>query len=214
MTTRDAQTHEQSGHQRRVRLEADDRREQILVAAQRLFAERAYSAVSTTDLADAAGTTRTNLHYYFGTKHGLYLEVLRRFAQLSALPVGSGRMVTGPSELSRLFARWLDVLEHNPQTIMSMIAATAPGSDPEVEAVFREGLRAWEDRLIAVLALPDDPKCRARIRSFQGMVAAAITEWLHRGTLSKSEVHALLTETLLGVAERSRPGPGPAAGAD
>jgi AcrR family transcriptional regulator len=182
---------------RRIRLDADDRRDQILAAAQRLFAERPYSSVSTTDLAEAAGTTRTNLHYYFGTKRALYLEVLRLFGQLPALPEG-GRV--GEEELNRLFARWLDVLEENPQTIMTMIGTVTPGSDPEVEAVFREGLRAWEDRLIAVLEMRDDPVNRALVRSFQGMVSAAIAEWLNGGNLTKAQVHRLLTRALITLA--------------
>lgn len=193
-----------SSGNRRVRLDPDDRREQILEVAQRLFAERAYSSVSTTDVANAAGTARTNLHYYFGTKRGLYLEVLRRFGQLPPLPADR-TWATGTDELHRLFRRWLDVIERNPQPMMTMIGSVAPGSDAEVEAIFREGLRAWEDRLLAVLALPDDPATRAMIRSFQGMVKDALAEWLHRGTLTKGQVHDLLTGTLLGIAERLAP---------
>jgi AcrR family transcriptional regulator len=187
---------------RRVRLDADDRREHILDAAQRLFAERPYAAVSTTDLAVAAGTTRTNLHYYFGTKRALYLEVLRRFGQLPELPAQTAGRATGAAELDRLFARWLDVLEQHPQTIMTMIGIVAPGSDPEVESLFRDGLRAWEDRLLAVLDLPGDPVTRAMIRSFQGMVSAALAEWLHAASLTKAQVHALLTRTLLAIADQ------------
>jgi len=55
------------------RLGADVRREQILTAAAKLFGERPYSAISTTELAEAAGVTRGLLHHYFGTKRDLYL---------------------------------------------------------------------------------------------------------------------------------------------
>jgi AcrR family transcriptional regulator len=188
------------GENRRTRLDPDDRRDQILEAAQRLFAERPYSSVSTTDLAAAAHTTRTNLHYYFGTKRELYLAALRRFGQLPQLPPGSER-ATGPEELRRLFARWLDVLERNPQTIMTMIGAVAPGSDRDVEEVYRDGMRAWEDRLLAVLELRDEASTRAVIRSFQGLVSSAIAEWLNAGTLTKQQVHGLLVRTLLAASE-------------
>ncbi|MBN9739241.1 MULTISPECIES: TetR/AcrR family transcriptional regulator [unclassified Pseudonocardia] len=185
---------------RRIRLDPDDRREQILEAAQRLFAERPYSGVSTTDLARAAGTTRTNLNYYFGTKRGLYLDVLRRFGHLPELP--PQRRATGPDELRRVLGRWLDVLEQNPQTIMTMIGTVAPGSDPEVEAVFRSGMRAWEDRIVAVLDLADDPVTRAKIRSYQGLVSAAVAEWLTVGSLTKPQVHDLLVRTVLTIADQ------------
>lgn len=188
------------GGGRRTRLEADDRREQILAAAQRLFADRPYSAVSTTDLALAAGTTRTNLNYYFRTKRELYLEVLRRFGRLPALPPESSTRTTGAEELARLFTRWLDVLEDNRETIMTMIGTGLSGTDPEAEAVFSESLRAWEDRLLVVLEMRDVSANRALIRAFQGMTSAAVVEWLRRETLTKSQVHALMTRTMLTLA--------------
>lgn len=185
---------------RRIRLDADDRREQILAAAQRLFADRPYSAVSTADLARAAGTTRTNLNYYFRTKRELYLEVLRRFGRLPALPPEITKRATGEEELARVFTRWLDVLEDNRETIMTMIGTGMSGTDPEAEAVFGESLRAWEDRLLAVLEMRDVEMNRALIRTFQGMTAAAVVEWLRRETLTKSQVHVLMTRSMLTLA--------------
>lgn len=63
---------------KRVRLEHDERRQQILAAARRLFCDRPYSEVSMADLASAAGVTRGLLHHYFGAKRYLYLEVTRQ----------------------------------------------------------------------------------------------------------------------------------------
>jgi AcrR family transcriptional regulator len=189
-----------SGAGRRVRLDADDRRDQILTAARRLFAERPYAEVSTVELAEAAGTTRTNVHYYFGTKRALYLEVLRLFGRLPGPPVPRASRPGVEASVQRLFARWLDVLEQNPQQILTMIRAVASHGDQDVEALFTQSLTAWEDRLIAVLELADDTATRARIRSFQGLVSAAVVEWLDRGTLTKADVHDLLTSTLTAVA--------------
>jgi hypothetical protein len=61
-------------------------------------------------------------------------------------------------------------------------------------------LAAWEDRLLEVLRLtPGDAASRARMRAFQAMVGAATEEWLDLGTLSKDQVRALLTRSLLAV---------------
>ena len=48
------------------RLDPGQRREQILDAANALFAERAYDEVSIEDIAGAAGVTRGLVHHYFG----------------------------------------------------------------------------------------------------------------------------------------------------
>jgi AcrR family transcriptional regulator len=186
--------------QRRVRLDADDRRDQILAAAHRLFAERPYSEVSTTDLAVAAGTTRTNLHYYFRTKRELFLEVLRQFGQLPAPPAPSRDRFGAEHEVNRLFARWLDVLEASPHPILTLVKAAVPGADPDVEELLQSGQRAWQDRLIAVLDVVDDGATRAAVRSFQGLVSVAVIEWLERGSMRKDQVHRLLTDSLLAIA--------------
>ena len=68
------------------RLEPDARREQILECALRLFGERPYAAVSTTDIAREAGVARGLLNHYFGTKRDLYLEVVRRLVLVPELP--------------------------------------------------------------------------------------------------------------------------------
>lgn len=194
------------GGGRRVRLEADDRRDQIIAAARRLFAERAYTAVSTEELARAAGTTRTNLHYYFRTKRALYLEVLKHFAQVPLPPAWKPHRSGLEQNVNRLFARWLDLLEENPRQILTLIKAGGPGADREVEALLRAGSRRWEERLIQVLDMPDDMVARAEIRSFQGLISGAVTEWLERKTLSKNQVHQLLTVTLLAIARKTRSG--------
>src|SRR5258707_13589556 len=58
------------------RLDHDERRRQILQCARRLFSERPYPSVSTTELAREPGVPRGLLHHYFGSKRDLYLEVV------------------------------------------------------------------------------------------------------------------------------------------
>ncbi|QGP89792.1 TetR family transcriptional regulator [Gordonia sp. 135] len=192
-------THE--GPARRTRLTSGDRREQILQVAQSLFAERSYEEVSTSELAAAAGTTRTNLHHHFGTKRALYLEVVRRFARLPAPPVMVD--VTGgspdgiASAVDQTFDRWLDIVEHNRATYLGMIGASSIRRDPEVEAVLQSGMRVWEERLLAVLRAPRTEVNRAHVRAFQSLVSTATDEWLRLGTLDRKAVHNLLTCTLL-----------------
>lgn len=180
-----------------MRSDGEARREQILAAAQLLFAKRSYHEVSTSELAAAAGTTRTNLHHHFGTKRDLYHEVVRRFAQLREPPSISSETTTTEETVRRMFDRWLDSVEHNRETYLSMIDMTSSRRDPEVEAALHTGMRAWEDRLLASLAVPETERNRALVRSFQAMVSAATDEWLRRDTLTRSDVLGLLTRALL-----------------
>jgi AcrR family transcriptional regulator len=185
------------------RLEADERREQILEAAVRLFGERPYSAVSTTELAAAAGVTRGLLHHYFGTKRDLYVEVVRR---LVIRPEIDAAVLAGDSLDERVDSavNWfLDtVVGSHGKTFVAITGAEGVGDDPEIEAILAEADDLAARRVLETLALrasSRDAVPRAAIRAYGGMVKAAVREWVRNGTLSRDQVHRLLSETLLAI---------------
>jgi TetR/AcrR family transcriptional regulator len=57
-------------------------RHTILTASERVFAESGFEGATMTQLAAAAGLPKANLHYYFGTKEGLYRAVLEEILAL------------------------------------------------------------------------------------------------------------------------------------
>ena len=58
--------------------DADRSRKAILAAAETLFAERGFEAVSLQEIGDAAGLSRGTPNYFFGSKQDLYVAVLER----------------------------------------------------------------------------------------------------------------------------------------
>ena len=72
-----------SGRPRTLRLSPTERRDQILDAANTLFAERGYEGASVEDIATSAGVTRGLVHHYFGGRKEVYLALLER--------IGAGR---------------------------------------------------------------------------------------------------------------------------
>ncbi|MBV9153512.1 MAG: helix-turn-helix transcriptional regulator [Alphaproteobacteria bacterium] len=59
----------------------DGSREAIVDAAQRLFLERGFGAVSMDDLAEAAGVARQTLYNQFGSKEEIFQEMLLRMPE-------------------------------------------------------------------------------------------------------------------------------------
>lgn len=53
-------------------------RDRLLDAALRLFARKGFESASVRELAEAADVTRPTLYYHFGSKEGLYLELVER----------------------------------------------------------------------------------------------------------------------------------------
>jgi TetR/AcrR family transcriptional regulator len=61
-------------------------REDLMKAALTLFTQRGYSATTVRELVEAAGVTKPVLYYYFGSKEGLFLELMRtHFGRLEAV---------------------------------------------------------------------------------------------------------------------------------
>ncbi len=177
------------------RLEPDERREQILTCAIRLFGERPYAAVSTTELAAQAGVARGLINHYFGTKRDLYLEVVRRMVTIPRFAIE--RLPDGPVD-TRVTAAVDWFLEGVARNSKAWLAATgAIGRDPEIERILDEADEVAADRVIEATGLADVPELRAMVRSYGGMVKSAAREWLVRKDLTRAQVHTMLVTTLL-----------------
>lgn len=180
----------------------DARRDQILAAARRLFSTRGYSAVSTTAIAAEAGVARGLLNHYFGTKRGLYLEVVREMLRVRpAQEVPEYVNGTTPHErLSESIDRWLEMVARNREAWLAAVGAEGLGRDPEIEAVLDEARERATATIIEVLGLGPaataPPELHAVLRAYGGMAEAATREWLERGRWSREQVAAFLKAAL------------------
>jgi len=193
-----------------TRLDRDERREQILIHARRLFAERHYAAVSTGEIAAAAGVTRGLVHHYFGTKRELHLEVVRDLARMPPPPLPELTQGKSLEEvLSESVDLWLDVVSGERHTWLAAIGGEGFGRDPELEAILEEARETTIDHLLRVLGVEGpaarSPRLRAVIRAYGGMAEQATREWLERGRLERAQVHRLLAETLLALVREVLP---------
>jgi AcrR family transcriptional regulator len=100
-----------------LRLPAAERRDSITRAARPLFARNGYAATKLDDVAAAAGVTKPIVYRHFGSKKGLYLELLRRHQDdLPTFAVGIEGPAAGgaPEEALRAILEvWLDYVRAN-----------------------------------------------------------------------------------------------------
>ncbi len=86
----------------------ENTREQIVVAADRLFYERGYEATSFADIAGAVGLSRGNFYYHFRTKDEILAAVIAaRHAARESLLAGWEAEEATPVERVRRFFRIL-----------------------------------------------------------------------------------------------------------
>ncbi|ACH40998.1 transcriptional regulator, TetR family [Citrifermentans bemidjiense Bem] len=57
-------------------------RERLLFSALTLFNEKGYAAASVREIVEKAGVTKPVLYYYFGSKEGIYLELMETSYQI------------------------------------------------------------------------------------------------------------------------------------
>ena len=94
---------------------AQDVRGQLIAAARDLFLKYGYRAVSSRQVAAAAGANPAMIHYYFGNKHGLYKAMLEQ-----AIGPGVARlnaMLEAPPEeasVARMLDTYMHILDANP----------------------------------------------------------------------------------------------------
>jgi AcrR family transcriptional regulator len=73
-------------------------RDQILDAAERLFAALGFARTTIKDIGREAGLNSALLYYYFADKDELYREVLRRFVTRLVARTTSGLTIAGPPD--------------------------------------------------------------------------------------------------------------------
>jgi TetR/AcrR family transcriptional regulator of autoinduction and epiphytic fitness len=91
-------------------------REAIVGAAQRLFLERGFGAVSMDELAEAAGVARRTLYNQFASKEEIFREMLRRVSAQLKTAFPPGIETQGDVEdVLRLIARMILALHKYPE---------------------------------------------------------------------------------------------------
>jgi AcrR family transcriptional regulator len=179
------------------RLDPGQRHEQILDAANALFAERAYDEVSIEDIATAAGVTRGLVHHYFGGRKEVYVGLLERLGTLReerlAPPVGRSARARVADDVSR----WLDWTETNRTIWLATIARGEDIADPDARRVVSDLVR----RAVALVAArhadiaQDSPRLRYALECWTGLNRAATRRWL-LGEATREATHELLASTL------------------
>ena len=179
------------------RLAPGQRREQILDAANALFAERGYDEVSIEDIAGAAGVTRGLVHHYFGGRKQVYVALLER---LGAEREERLRPPVGRSARARVadsVSRWLDWTEQNRSIWLGTLGRGEDIADPDVRRVVAELVR----RAVALVAAQhadiaeDSPRLRYALECWTGLNRAATRRWLN-GEAGREETHEVLASTL------------------
>jgi TetR/AcrR family transcriptional regulator, cholesterol catabolism regulator len=111
-----------------------DAKTRLLDAADRLFMERGYKAVTLRDIADAVGIKHASIYHHVpGGKQQLFADVMRRTLQTHREGIHAA-LSSHPTLKASLYevADW--VLKHPPMDLMRMMMSDLPGLQPADQA--------------------------------------------------------------------------------
>jgi AcrR family transcriptional regulator len=175
------------------------------------------------DIALAAGVRRGLVNHYFGSKRGLFIEVVREmlggFAAAFPLPERDGPL---DEVVATHIARWLDVVEGDVETWFAILGAEGLGRDADVQHLVEKARDAMVEGVVEVLgplaatgaeetgkagktgrtgkatgAGESRDPLRVVLRSYSGLAEIVTREWLQRRTIDRAQAEALLTAALL-----------------
>jgi AcrR family transcriptional regulator len=117
-----------------------ERKAQMLVVAEQVFAERGYLAASMDEIAERVGVSKPMLYEYFGSKEGLLIGCIHRArAELRARTEESILGAEGPEEVLRrgLVAFFRFIAEHDAawELLRQEATITVPSAVEEIEGV-------------------------------------------------------------------------------
>lgn len=186
---------ESSSLPRGRRLGPEERRREIIAAARSLFAHREPSALSTADVARAAGVTPALVRHYFeGGVAEIHAAVAAELGRDLAVVRTAGTEVSVDRRIEHNLRAFLDVVQQHPET---WLATTARGG-AETERTREAMIEINVDRMLQANAdlLRDTPFTRFALRSFTGMVSAACHQWLTAGA-TRDDVEQVLLPTFV-----------------
>jgi AcrR family transcriptional regulator len=188
------------------RLSPDARREHILEAARQVFATRPYAAVTTKDIADAAGVARSLVHHYFGGIAEVFMAVVAQGGAALDDVRSAGVETPFAQRVAHNVAAGLDVVAANRETWLAAVGHGPDGPDPRIGALVVAIRDRFVDRTLALNAdlIDDTPTARFALRCFNAFLAEATRAWL-LGEVTREETEALLCAAVNDLVTRTIP---------
>jgi AcrR family transcriptional regulator len=206
----------------RVRMDTDERREQLLAAGVELLRRRPYEEVSIEEIAEAAGVSKGLLYHYFPTKTEFIVAAIRRGQIQLEDRLRPSPDLDAEDQLDAALDGFLDYVEEHSTAYAAIFRGNT--GVPEIDAVLDEGRSIQMETLLAALSGWKDspvstersPALETAVRGWLSFVEGALLRWLEQRDMKRSELRMLLKAALAGSLFAARaagaPGPGNEAG--
>lgn len=167
----------------RVRMQPDERREQLIDIGVRMLATRPLDELSIDALADEAGISRGLLYHYFANKTEFHVAVVKKLAEdlyLITAPTSDDDPMV---QLRLSLDAYVSYVVDNHDTYLALVRAVSSGN-PEMLQIYRDARSALVERLfdrvpgIDIDGLVDTPAARLLAHSWAVFVEDLVLAWI------------------------------------
>jgi len=155
-----------------------ERRDQLLLVARAIFAERGFQATTMDDIAKEAGFTKPILYQYFESKTELYREIVNQTAEklLTSLRNAVGEVESPRSKIEVAFRVYFEMVVSETDAFRILFIHSHEGETKGDLRNVELGLVSFLEPLIAVRIKPDHRRQLAA--GVVGIAEGAATAWL------------------------------------
>jgi AcrR family transcriptional regulator len=180
------------GADRRVRLDLDRRRAQLLELGIDLFSKHAYEDISIDEVAEAAGISKGLLYHYFRSKREFYVETVRAASRRLQLLTMPDPQLPPPARLrAAIDAHLRYIQEHGP--VYTAVYRSGVAIAPEVREILEEHRGVIVRYFLEAMGIAKArPLLRAALRAWIAMVEGASLDWIENPAITRDELRELL----------------------
>lgn len=176
---------------RRVRLQTDERRTQLIELGTRVFASRPYDEIALDEVAEMAGVSKGLLYHYFSSKREFFVATVRAASlHLRRLTEPDPALPPGARLRAAIDAHLDYVREHG--SIYSSIYRSGTRIAPEVQGIVDEHRAIVMQWLSANLGSEPSPLLESALRAWIVSVEAMSLDWIDHPELKQAELRELL----------------------
>jgi AcrR family transcriptional regulator len=170
----------------RRRLDADDRRRQLVELGLEMLSRQPREQVAVDRIAAVAGISRGLLFHYFPSKRDYHIAVVEAACARLLERTEPDAALEPQARLRRSLDAYLEFMEANQALYRSLIRGAA-GADQRLEEIFQETRDAVVRRVLDYLQLPEPPELlRVSLLGWVGFVEDSTLDWLRRRTIGRA----------------------------
>jgi AcrR family transcriptional regulator len=184
--------------EKRVRLNPEARRAQLIELGVEMLATRTLDELSVEDIAHEAGISRGLLFHYFSSKQEFHIEVARAAAQELLRRTAPDPALAPVEALRASLTAFVAYVEENPDNYTSLVRGAASG-DAVMRKIFDDTRASMAGRVISIvgeMGVTMGPRAELAIHGWVAFAEACVIGWLDTHAVDREQLLDLLTKAL------------------